>query len=81
MAAGDADAIDSLLNITNNISINFLSNHQQLADRILKRGLNFYTQSYIHDIRVYSEKSTVKVVAKCWRLMRKSEKNTVSTSK
>ena len=74
MAAIDAAETDSLSAISDNISISFLPDHQKLADRILKRGLNFYTQSFIHDIKVYPETSNVKVVAKCWRSMRKSEK-------
>ena len=74
MASADAEASDTLVIITDNISVKFLPNYDKLADRILNRGLKYYTQGYIHNIKIFNEENHVRVVADCWRSMRK--KNT-----
>jgi hypothetical protein len=75
MAAATGTATDSLDDIPENVSLSYLPDHVKLADRILTRGLNYFTQCYIHDIKIYTEnKPRIKVVARCWRSMRKSEK-------
>ena len=61
-------ADDSLLGIPDNICISFLPNYKKLSERVLKRGLNYFLQGYIHQIKIYGKK----VEAKCWRSMRKS---------
>ena len=72
MAAKQTSGIDSLGEIPDNISIQFLPNHQQLADRILKRGVNYFAQSYVHDVRIFTKnRPLVSVSGKCWRSMRK----------
>ncbi|XP_060589407.1 uncharacterized protein LOC132744663 [Ruditapes philippinarum] len=66
---------DSLEDVPDNISISFLPNHRSLMERIIKRGLNYYLQGYVHQIKVHiDDKPKVKVVARCWRSMRKNEK-------
>ncbi|KAH3774303.1 hypothetical protein DPMN_175682 [Dreissena polymorpha] len=75
MADSAASASNCLNHIPENISIKFLPNSQNVCDSIKRRALNFYTQGYIHKIKVFDNfLPKVTVTAKCWRLMRKSEK-------
>jgi len=74
MASADAETSDTLVNISDNISVKFVPNYDKLADRILNRGLNYYTQGYIHNIKIFNEENRVRVVADCSRSMRKNEK-------
>lgn len=64
--------LDRLEKIPENISVSYLPESKSLSQRILGKGLNYYTQSYIHNIHVF-EDETIRVVAKCWRSMRKNE--------
>ena len=45
-----------------------------VTKKSLERGLNYYVQGYIHDVKIFNEKNGVQVAAKCWRSMRKSKK-------
>ncbi len=75
---------DSLLGIPDNISISFLQGSSSHPQRILDKALNYYTQGYIHDIRIAtterdvtgpstSSSNSVHVRGRCWRSMRKNE--------
>jgi len=76
MAAVHTVASKSLQHIPDNISVNFLPNHAKLCERILKRGLNYFTQCYIHDIKIFIHDGLKQseVTCKCWRSLRKNEK-------
>ena len=53
-----------------------IANHpdcDQISQRARERGLNFYTQGYIHDIKIVNG-STIVVDGKCYPSMRKSAK-------
>ena len=43
---------DSLAQIPDNISVSQLSDAKNISGRSLERGLNYYTQCYIHDVRI-----------------------------
>ena len=65
---------DDLAPIPDQITVSFLPNSSNLSQKSLERGLNYYVQGYIHDVKIFNEKNGVQVAAKCWRSMRKSEK-------
>ena len=46
---------DRLEKIPENISVSYLPESKSLSQRILGKGLNYYTQSYIHDIHVFED--------------------------
>jgi hypothetical protein len=72
--AHDAEpATDSIVDVPDTISISFLPQSETLSERVITKGLNYFTQSYIHDVRVLKLEKSVRVDAKCWRSMRKSE--------
>ena len=73
MAAASASATDSVVDVPDTISVSFLPKNSELSQKVLEKGLNYFTQSYVHDIRVSKVEKHVQVYAKCWRSMRKSE--------
>ena len=66
-------ASDSLEKIPDNIAVSFLPNFESLSKRALEKGLNYFTQGYIHDIKISEAHGTMRVDARCWRSMRKSQ--------
>ena len=47
----------------------------RLSKKCLKRGLNYHTQGYTHEIKVFGNTNAIgRVDAKCWKSTRKSEK-------
>ncbi|XP_033729693.1 uncharacterized protein LOC117318872 [Pecten maximus] len=72
MAAAPA-ATDSLKKIPDNISPSFLPDSKSLSDKVLQKGLNYFSQGYIHNIKIKETENDVRVDARCWRSMRKSE--------
>lgn len=64
---------DSLEKIPNNIAVSFLPNSESLSKKATEKGLNYFTQGYIHKIKISEVNSTVRVDAKCWRSMRKNQ--------
>ena len=59
---------------TGSNNFKFSSKQLKFVTKSLERGLNYYVQGYIHDVKIFNEKNVVQVTAKCWRSMRKSEK-------
>ena len=52
MAATARADSESLLNIPDDISVKYLPNVGSLSDKVLQKGLNYFTQGYIHDIKI-----------------------------
>ena len=76
MAAGKdlSSGTDSLRNIPDDISVCYLPEYLNISKRSQEKGLRFFTQGYIHDIKVNdTDIAAIKVYARCWRSMRKSE--------
>ena len=47
-------------------SLSFLSKSSSLSEKSLERGLNYYTQGYIHEIKIFEDtNAVVRVDAKC----------------
>ena len=45
-------ASDSLEKISDNIAVSFLPDFESLSKKALEKGLNYFTQGYIHDIKI-----------------------------
>ena len=73
MANNSVPASDSLIDIPDDISVKFLPNSRNLSDKVLQKGLNYFTQGYIHDIKIYNQESSLQIAARCWRSMRKNQ--------
>jgi hypothetical protein len=41
--------------------------------KALEKGLNYFTQDYIHNIKISEARGAIRVDARCWRSMRKSQ--------
>jgi hypothetical protein len=52
---------------------NFLPDFESLSKKALVKGLNYFTQGYIHNIKISEAHGTMHVDARCWRSMRKSQ--------
>ena len=91
--AASADIVYVLSDLTaipDNFSISFLPQyqnisqkaHQNISQKAQQKGLNYYLQGYVHDIKIFvssptSSDSLTKVTlvsAKCWRSMRKNDR-------
>lgn len=79
-AAVLAQPSDDLRKIPDQISVSFLKEHANISERVLEKGLNYFSNGYIHEIKIYDMKTTsenlqceLRVEAKCWRSMRKNE--------
>jgi hypothetical protein len=69
-------ASDSLEKIPNNIAVSFLPGFESLSKKALEKGLNYFTQGYIHNIKISEARGAIvaiRVDARCWRSMRKSQ--------
>lgn len=64
---------DSLDKIPDNISISYLPESDSLSKKALEKGLNYFTQGYVHNIRISEINDAVRMDARCWRSMRKNE--------
>ena len=64
----------SLSSIPDNISVDFLPNCDAISYRAKERGLNYFTQGYIHNINISNAGENVKIDAKCYRSMGKTIK-------
>ena len=65
---------DSLENVPNSVAVSFLPNFKDISKKALNRGYIYFSESYIHDIKVCGEScGNVSVEAKCWRSLRKNE--------
>ena len=66
-------ASDSLEKIPENIGVSFLPDSDSLSKKASEKGLNYFTQGYIHEMKISDVHGTVRVDAKCWRSMRKNQ--------
>ena len=66
-------ASDSLEKIPDNIAVSFLPDFESLSKKALEKGLNYFTQGYIHNITISEARGVMRVDARCWRSMRKSQ--------
>jgi hypothetical protein len=66
-------ASNSLEKIPDNIAVSFLPDFESLSKKALEKGLNYFTQGYIHNIKNSEARGTMRVDARCWRSMRKSQ--------
>ena len=66
---------DCLEDVPDNISLSYLPNYDSISERSSDRGLSYYVEGYIHNINVQTDETSavVRVSAKCWRSMKKSE--------
>jgi hypothetical protein len=44
-----------------------------LSKKALEKGLNYFTQGYINNIKISEARGAMRVDARCWRSMRKSQ--------
>jgi hypothetical protein len=66
-------ASDSLEKIHDNIAVSFLPDFESLSKKAFEKGLNYFTQGYIHNIKISEARGAIRVDARCWRSMRKSQ--------
>jgi hypothetical protein len=66
-------ASDSLEKIPDNIAVSFLPDFESLSKNVLEKGLNYFTQGYIHNIKISEAHGAIRVDLRCWRSMRKSQ--------
>ena len=52
-------ASDDLRKISDQISVTFLPKSSCVSKNCLERGLNYYTQGYIHEIKVFEDTNAV----------------------
>ncbi|XP_078000273.1 uncharacterized protein LOC144452932 isoform X1 [Glandiceps talaboti] len=64
---------DRLQSVPDDISIAYLPGVSSLSTKAQDKGLNYFTQGYVHDIKINNASNDLKVLARCWRSMRKSE--------
>ena len=62
----------SLEKIPDNIAVSFLPDFESLSKKVLEKGLNYFTQGYICNIKISEAHGAMRVDARCWRSMRKS---------
>ena len=65
-------ASDSLEKIPDNIAVSFLPDFESLSKKSLEKGL-YFTQGYIHNIKISEAHGAIRVDARYWRSMRKSQ--------
>lgn len=66
--------IDSIQKIPENIAISYLPESESLSKKVLEKGLNYFTQGYIHDLKISdTNRGSIRVDARCWRSMKKNE--------
>ena len=77
---GVSSPSDNLAKIPEQISVSFLPDHSDLSQKVLEKGLNYFIQGFVHDIKIChapntgaSAPSDTRVDAKCWRSMKKKE--------
>jgi hypothetical protein len=58
---------DSLWKIPDNIAVSFLPDFESLSKKALVKGLNYFTQGYIHNIKISEAHGAMRVDARCWR--------------
>jgi hypothetical protein len=58
---------DSLEKILDNIAVSFLPDFESLSKNALEKGLNYFTQGYIHNIKISEARGAMRVDARCWR--------------
>ena len=61
-------ASGSLEKNPDNIAVSFLPDFESLSKKVLEKGLNYFTQGYIHNIKISEAHGTMRVVS-----MRKSQ--------
>lgn len=66
-------ATDSLKSIPDDFCVKYLPNSSNLSEKALQKGLNYFTQGYIHDIKIFNSDESVQAAARCWRSMRKNQ--------
>ena len=59
--------------IHDNIAVSFLPDFESLSKKAFEKGLNYFTQGYIHNIKISEARGAIRVDARCWRSMRKSQ--------
>jgi hypothetical protein len=42
---------------------------ESLSKKALEKGLNYFTQGYIHNIKISEARGAMRVDARCWRSM------------
>ena len=63
----------SRVGMYDNIAVSFLPNCESLSKNALEKGLNYFTQGYIHDIKILEAHGDMRLDARCWRSMRESQ--------
>ena len=66
-------ASDSLEKIPDNIAVSFLPDFESLSKKTLEKDLNYFIQGYIHNIKISEAHGAIRVDARCWRSMKKSQ--------
>jgi hypothetical protein len=72
MATDNDIVCDDISKIPEDISLLYLPNHDTISQKAREKGLNYFTQGYVHNIRIMHDNDAVRVHARCWRSMRKS---------
>jgi hypothetical protein len=63
----------SLEKMPDNIAVSFLLDFESLSKKTLEKDLNYFIQGYIHNIKISEAHGAMRVDARCWRSMRKSQ--------
>jgi hypothetical protein len=48
---------------------NNYSDFESLSKKALEKGLNYFAQGYIHNIKISEARGAIRVDARCWRSM------------
>jgi hypothetical protein len=61
-----------ILNQSNSV-VSFLPDFESLSKKALEKGLNYFAQGYIPNIKISEARGAMRVDARCWRSMRNPE--------
>ena len=75
--AAAGPAVGDLIDVPDDISVSYFPDSVAVSRKCQEKALNYYTEGYVHDIkvRVINEKDkALSIDGKCWRSMKKNEK-------
>ena len=85
---GVSSPSDNLAKIPDQISVSFLPDHSDLSQKVLEKGLNYFIQGFVHDIKIChapntgaSAPSGTRVDAKCWQSVKKKRRSAQTASR
>ena len=85
---GVSSPSDNLAKIPDQISVSFLPDHSDLSQKVLEKGLNYFIQGFVHDIKICQAPNTgasapsgTRVDAKCWQSVKKKRRSAQTTSR